>query len=196
MAQPEGGSSTKATPAEEAEAFLKAHANEACDEGFFQCGAVALAIRLLGQYLFFHDSKIVIRILETEAYPEGDAVYTKKFVKSCDDVKLLSMKRGKLKGGRLLAWSPSTMVAERSEFKDLYITAGSPDNGDLVLIRSCEPILGTRLLLQSSYVESIDYSAFLNSLACLHIVSAFFGLDLYDGSNGDAYAIVMWSMIL
>lgn len=122
----------------EAEAFLRVHADDACDETFFQCGAVDLAVSLIGQYLYFHDSKIAVRILETEAYPADDEVYGYKFYDRAVNIKALL----KLRGGTLVAWSPSHYT---TDYPDIYISAGPVDNGDLVLIRSCEPILGARI---------------------------------------------------
>ncbi|KAG0615826.1 hypothetical protein M758_5G069900 [Ceratodon purpureus] len=110
----------------------------ACNDAIFQCGAVELAFRLLGQCLYFHDSKIAVRILETEGFPHGDAVYNKRFI----DGGLNFDEVAELKGGTLLAWNPNHYVGEKAEFKDLYITAGPPGCGDLVHIRSCEPLLG------------------------------------------------------
>jgi 3-methyladenine DNA glycosylase Mpg len=134
MADPGAGPS--APPGEDpAEAFLEAHVNDACGETFFQCGAVDLAVSLIGQYLYFHASRTVVRILETEAYPADDAVYDLKVRDRTLDVKALF----KLKGGTLLAWSPSHFTGEHPE---LYITAGPANTGDLVHIRSCEPIIG------------------------------------------------------
>ncbi|KAG0564614.1 hypothetical protein KC19_8G125400 [Ceratodon purpureus] len=41
---------------------------------FFHCGAVELARKILGQFLYCHQSKVVVRILGTEAYPEDDDI--------------------------------------------------------------------------------------------------------------------------
>lgn len=105
------------------------------DESFFQCGAEELAIKLIGRYIHFDEDQIVVRILETEAYPEGDSVYNHRFP---DDVK--SRFRA-LKGGTLLA--SGSPLAGNEKFNYIYVTAGPVGTGDVVLLRSCEPILGT-----------------------------------------------------
>ena len=56
------------------------NAFEACtDPAFFESGAEDLAQKLLGKYLYCHQSGILLRIIEIEAFPYGDAVYQKVF---------------------------------------------------------------------------------------------------------------------
>ena len=115
--------------------FLAEH--EVCREEFFHCGAVELAQKLLGQYLYCHESEIVVRVLETEAYPEDDIVYAKLFRNNAAPE--LNAKFN-LKGGIMVAWQPVHSLRSRTH---LYITTGNEDSGDVVYLRSCEPIEGT-----------------------------------------------------
>lgn len=114
--------------------FLVEH--EGCDKEFFQCGAVELAQKLLGQFLYCHQSEIVVRILETEAYPEEDVIYNRLFMAS----RLPEFNaKFKINGGTMVAWKPNYETSR----VHLYITAGTEDSGDVVYLRSCEPIEGT-----------------------------------------------------
>ncbi|KAG0564337.1 hypothetical protein KC19_8G102400 [Ceratodon purpureus] len=119
--------------------FLAEH--EGCNQEYFHCGAVELARKLLGQFLYCHQSKVVVRILETEAYPEDDdIVYDDTF-----DAYTIEERNAmfKIKGGTMVAWRPVTSVGYH-----LYITAGEEDCGDVVYLRSCEPIEGRHVVLE------------------------------------------------
>jgi 3-methyladenine DNA glycosylase Mpg len=120
---------------------------EACtDPAFFDCGAVELAQKLLGKYLYCHQSEILVRILETEAYPAGDQVYRKllgpvtaSFPRKAGQILQLSAPPI----DRLAPPEPTPpKVYHESIFGVLYITATlatDQNSRDLVLLRSCEP---------------------------------------------------------
>lgn len=118
-------------------------------EDFFACGAPALAEKLLGQYLYCHSSHIVVRILETEAYPEADAtIYNAVFSKRPGNPQF------KTKGGLVVACShfgAPACVGDNATFDTfLYVTAGPANSGDVVLLRSCQAIEGTKISIVST----------------------------------------------
>ncbi|KAG0609172.1 hypothetical protein M758_8G163500 [Ceratodon purpureus] len=117
--------------------FLAEH--EGCNQEFFHCEAVELARKLLGQFLYCHQSKVVVRILETEAYPKDDEIVYHTVFENYTDPELKA--KFKIKGGTMVAWKPPTTMGDR-----LYITAGAEACGDVVYLRSCEPIEGRHII--------------------------------------------------
>lgn len=106
------------------------------DEAYVNCGAEELALKLLGKYLYGSQSDIMIRIVESEAYPHGDGVYDRIF----DDVPVsFANKAGvMLRLNEALHYIPTKCQPVNGEH--VYITAGgTEESSDLVLIRSCEP---------------------------------------------------------
>jgi hypothetical protein len=79
------------------------------DPAFFECNAVELAQKLLGKYLYCHQSGILLRIIETEAFPHGDAVYHKVFSISPATQEL------PCKAGELVALIPPTTFTSQHE---------------------------------------------------------------------------------
>ncbi|KAG0567933.1 hypothetical protein KC19_7G173100 [Ceratodon purpureus] len=119
--------------------FLAEH--EGCNQEFFHCGAVELARKLLGQFLYCHQSKVVVRILETEAYPEDEDIIYQKLFHNYTVPEMNA--KFKIKGGTMVVWKPATTLGDH-----LYITAGEESCGDVVYLRSCEPIEGRHIVLE------------------------------------------------
>lgn len=139
------------------------------EEDYFACGAVELAKKLVGEWLYCHRTKIAVRIVETEAYPEDEAdVYGLIFA---------SRRAFKVKAGQILACTrDGTRVRDGTKSSSvhqvyLYITAGPEDSGDLVLLRSCCPVQG-----ECTYTDHEIYSQVLallmsSPLQCVTISS-------------------------
>lgn len=122
------------------------------EERFFECGALELAEKLVGEYLYCHETHIAVRILETEAYPVDDAsVYNAVFNKEPGNPQF------KFEGGVILVCNRDGSAPEKNFFNSvMYITAGKADSGDVVLLRSCEPIEGDSLI-NSFYRVTYNY---------------------------------------
>lgn len=109
------------------------------DKAYFNCGADELATKLLGRFLYGPQSDVMLRIVETEAYPHGDGVYDELFG---DVAESFPNKAGVVL--RLSAALHSEPARPHTR-EHVYVTAGGSQGArDLVLIRSCVPhVIGT-----------------------------------------------------
>jgi len=86
------------------------------------------AKELVGYFLICKESNVVMRILETEAYKRSEELYRYRFPDPA-----LNFRR-----------PAGTLVFCRlpNGKKEMFITAGGDDSGDLVLLRTCAAVHG------------------------------------------------------
>jgi len=87
-----------------------------------------IAKRLVGHYLRCKESNLVLRILETEAFQEGEDLYKWRFHAVAQNFRV--------EAGTLDQY---TTILDQN---GLVITTGHDESGDVVLLRTCEPIHG------------------------------------------------------